>query len=356
MKMKSMLIVITVIMATISCKMDKKNDSKSALEDGIYAEFTTNYGDFTAQLYYKKAPMTVANFVSLAEGTNPKVSSKFKGKPYFDGLTFHRIIDGFMIQGGDPDGNGTGGPGYEFPNETDTGLKHDDKGILSMANAGPDTNGSQFFITLAPQPRLDGGYSVFGKIVQGQEVVDSIGKVQVEPQTNKPTSDVIIKTVKIQKIGDDANNFDAAKVFNAKLEDFEHQKEAEKEKLEKQIDSLAEGFTKTKSGLRYKITKEVKNGKKPKSGQTVSVYYEGMLPNGDTFDKRLEEDGQEPIKFEVGTGRVIPGWDEGLQLLKEGEEARFIIPPELAYGERGAGPIPPNSVLIFDVKLAKIGK
>lgn len=349
MKKQNLLIAFVLVLSTLACKKDKNAD----LEDGLYAEFNTNYGEFIAQLDYKEAPMTVANFVSLAEGNNPMAGKKYEGKNFFDGLTFHRIIDGFMIQGGDPDGNGSGGPGYKFPNETDTGLKHDSKGVLSMANSGPDTNGSQFFITLAPTPNLDGHYSIFGHIVKGQNVVDSIGKVEVSKPTNKPLKDVVMKSVKIIKKGKDAKNFDAPKVFTDAIDKNKKDEEAKKAKLEEEVNSMAEGFKKTDSGLRYKITKKVDDGKKPKAGQMVEVYYKGMFKDGKVFDKSLEEDGK-PIKFKVGTGRVIQGWDEGLQLLKEGESARFIIPPHLAYGPAGRGPIPPNSILIFDVTLAKI--
>lgn len=351
MKKQNLFIVFMLVLSTLACKKDKYAD----LDNGIYAKFNTNYGEFMAQLNYKKAPMTTANFVSLAEGTNPMVSEKFKGKKFFDGLTFHRIIDGFMIQGGDPQGTGRGGPGYKFPNETDTGLKHDSKGILSMANSGPDTNGSQFFITLAPTPNLNGDYSIFGHIVQGQEVVDSIGKVEVQKPANKPVKEVVMKSVKIIKKGKEAKDFKAAEVFKKGIEKSEKEAAAKKEKLEKEVSSLAEGFKQTDSGLRYKITDEVDDGKKPKAGQEVQVYYKGMLKDGKVFDKSLEEDGN-PLKFKVGTGRVIQGWDEGLQLLKEGESARLIIPPHLAYGPNGRGPIPPNAILIFDVTLAKVGK
>ncbi len=351
MRKRNLILVLLITLSAMACKNSQYPD----LKDGLYAEFDTNYGKFLAQLYYKKAPLTVANFVSLAEGTNTLVDEKYKGKKYFDGLTFHRIVRGFVIQGGDPLGNSQGGPGYEFPNETNTGLKHDSKGILSMANSGPDTNGSQFFITLNATPNLDGGYSVFGKVIKNIEVVDSIGNVEVN-RMDKPLKDVVMNQVKIIRVGEGAQNFDAAKVFADKMGAAVKAEEEAKAKIKAQLDSLSEGFTETESGLRYKITKSVESGATPQPGQTVQVYYKGMLIDGQVFDKRLEEDGQKPISFQVGTGRVIAGWDEGLQLLKEGEEARFIIPPHLGYGQRGIGPIPANSYLIFDVKLAKIGK
>lgn len=350
MKKQNLLIVLLLLLSvTFACQSNKNKD----LDNGIYAKFDTNYGDFTAKLYYDKAPLTVANFVTLAEGTNPLVSDQYKDKKFFDSLTFHRIVKDFVIQGGDPKGTGEGGPGYQFPNETDPSLKHDTIGVLSMANAGPGTNGSQFFITLAPAPNLNGGYSVFGKTVKGIEVIDSIGQVKVD-EMDKPQEEVRMNAVKIIRKGEKARDFDAVQVFQDKMEDIEKDKQAQKEKIEKEVNELAKGFKETDSGLRYKITKEVDNGKKPKPGQTVHVYYKGMLKNGKVFDKHLEEDDEDPLVFKVGTGRVIPGWDEGLQLLKEGEKARLIIPPHLGYGPEGMGPIPPNSILIFDVSLDEI--
>lgn len=350
MKKQSLFIAFVVVLTTIACKKTEESN----LPDGLYAEFETNYGDFTAELNYKKAPLTVSSFVSLAEGTSTAVDEKYKGIKYFDGLKFHRVVEGFVIQGGDPEGTGGGGPGYEFPNETDTGLNHGSKGILSMANAGPDTNGSQFFVTLNQTPSLDGGYSVFGKVIEGQEIVDSIGQVEVG-QRDVPVKDVIMNHVKIVRVGDDAKAFDAPKVFNDKMAANIAEQEASKEKIEKELNELGEGFTKTSSGLRYKITDKVEGAEKPVRGQTVAVYYKGMLPDGKVFDKRLEEEGQDPLSFSVGEGRVIPGWDEGLQLLGKGESARLIIPPHLAYGDRGAGKmIPPNAILIFDVTLSSI--
>ncbi len=352
MKKQNLFIAFIVVLTTIACKKGEQYD----LPDGIYAKFDTNHGNFIAELNYDKAPVTVSSFVSLAEGNNTKVSEEYKGKKYFDGLKFHRVVEGFVIQGGDPEGTGQGGPGYQFPNETDTGLKHDSKGVLSMANAGPDTNGSQFFITLAETPMLDGGYSVFGKVIEGQEVVDAIGKVEVQPN-DMPNEDVIMNSVEIIRIGKDAKKFDAPKVFEESLAAAEKEEEEELAKMKEELNKLAEGYEETSSGLRYKITNKVEGAKKPHAEEIVHVYYEGKLPDGKVFDKRLEKDGQEPISFPLATGRVIPGWDEGVQLLGEGESARFIIPPHLAYGDRGAGGvIPPNAILIFDVTLAKIGE
>jgi peptidyl-prolyl cis-trans isomerase A (cyclophilin A) len=174
---------------------------EAKLAPGTYAHFTTPQGNFTVKLFDQDAPKTVANFVGLAEGTkewtDPKSGQKVK-KPYYEGLIFHRIIDGFMIQGGDPLGVGSGGPGYRFEDEFSPKLRHSKEGILSMANAGPNTNGGQFFITLGPTPHLDGKHSVFGEVVEGMDVVRKIGKVKTGPG-DKPLTPVTM-SIKIERV------------------------------------------------------------------------------------------------------------------------------------------------------------
>ncbi|WP_121665552.1 peptidylprolyl isomerase [Mesonia aquimarina] len=347
MKKQHLLLLLAFAFTALSC-----NSKYPDLDDGMYAEFVTNKGTFVAELYYKATPITVANFVSLAEGTNKKVDSSYAGKKFYDGLTFHRIIDNFMIQGGDPKGNGSGGPGYSFPDEFNDTLQHDTKGILSMANSGPNTNGSQFFITLKETPHLNGRHSIFGKIVEGQQVIDSLGKVETAAQ-DKPVKEVVIKKLNIIRKGKEAKDFNASKVFEEKLADIEAEKEKKQQALENEIKTLAEGYEKTDSGLRYKITETNEEGEKPNGGDQVKVHYTGMLANGEKFDSSY--DRGKPLEFPVGVGKVIPGWDEGIRLLKTGEKARLIIPPYLGYGERGAGGvIPPNAILIFDVELVGI--
>jgi len=358
MKKQTLLLLLITSLSLFAC-----NDKYPDLEDGMYAEFVTNQGTFVAELYYDKTPLTVANFVALAEGKQDMADTTYKGKKYYNGLTFHRIISGFMIQGGDPDGTGAGGPGYKFPDEFDESLKHESKGILSMANAGPGTNGSQFFITLAPTKHLDNRHTVFGKIVVGQDIVDSIGQVKTQAG-DKPVDPVVMNEVNIVRKGSDAQSFDAPKVFDAQLKEAEKaekiaQEKAEAEKakakevIDNEINDMSEGYTKTESGLRYKITKSKKTGSSPERGQTVRVHYTGMLTDGTKFDSSYDRD--QPLVFPVGVGKVIPGWDEGIRLLKVGEKAKLIIPPYLGYGERGNGPIPPNSILLFDVELVGIG-
>ena len=167
----------------------------------IYAQFVTSEGNFTIQLFSDEAPNTVANFVGLAEGTkewtDPRTGKKVT-QPYYDGIIFHRVIDGFMIQGGDPLGKGIGGPGYEFADEFHPTRRHNKAGILSMANRGPNTNGGQFFITLAPTPHLDNRHSVFGEVVEGMDVVQKIGSTRTGAQ-DRPVKDIVIQTIKIER-------------------------------------------------------------------------------------------------------------------------------------------------------------
>ena len=310
------------------------------MQEGIYARFTTSKGQIIVQLTHDKTPGTVGNFVALAEG-NLENSAKPQGTPYYDGLKFHRVIADFMIQGGCPLGTGTGDPGYKFDDEFVSELKHDVPGVLSMANAGPGTNGSQFFITHTATPWLDGKHTVFGKVVEGQEVVDAIAQGDV------------IETLAIERVGDAAQNWNAVDAFrvfeNARAKREEEAKKAAQEALDK----LAAGFDQTDSGLRYKIIQKG-SGAQAEKGKSVSVHYEGSLDNGQVFDSSYRR--KDPITFTLGIGQVIQGWDEGIALLKEGDKARFVIPSYLGYGERGAGGvIPPNATLVFDVELVKVG-
>lgn len=306
------------------------------MEKGLYAKLNTTKGAITINLEYKKTPGTVGNFVALAEG-NLENTAKPQGNPYYNGLKFHRVIADFMIQGGCPLGTGTGSPGYQFDDEFHSDLKHDKPGVLSMANAGPGTNGSQFFITHVATPWLDNKHTVFGNVVEGQDVVDTIEQND------------IIESVEIIKIGEEAENFNAIEAFRVFEGEREKRIAQAKAEAEKALAKVSEGFKKTKTGLLYKIEKKG-TGKKATKGAMVSVHYTGKLLDGKVFDSSLQRN--QPIEFTVGVGQVIPGWDEGLQLLKVGDKARFVIPSELAYGSAGAGGvIPPNAALIFDVEL-----
>ncbi|MES2131242.1 MAG: peptidylprolyl isomerase [Bacteroidota bacterium] len=319
--------------------MDKEFLSKQP--DGMYAKFETSKGNIYCNLEYKKTPMTVANFVGLAEGTI-KNTAKAEGVPYYDGLKFHRVIPNFMIQGGCPLGNGTGDPGYKFPDEFDASLKHTGPGILSMANAGPGTNGSQFFITHVKTDWLDGKHTVFGNVVEGMDVV------------NKIAGEDTIKHLLILRKGKEAEAFDAAKTFEFEKANVgakaEAKAKAEKEAMDKTLNETYGSAKTTASGLRYIVEKEG-TGKSPVATDQVTVHYSGYLLNGTKFDSSVDR-GQ-PATFPLN--QVIRGWTEGLQLMKEGGKTKFIIPSELGYGANGAGGvIPPNAWLVFDVELIKV--
>ncbi len=310
------------------------------MKDGIYAKFNTNKGEIVVKLTHGKTPGTVGNFVALAEG-DMDTKVKAKGEPFYNGLKFHRVIPDFMVQGGCPKGMGTGDAGYKFEDEFHPDLKHDTPGILSMANSGPGSNGSQFFITHVATPWLDNKHTVFGNVVTGQDVVDAI------TQGDK------IETLEIMRIGEEAENWDALKAFNDFNGSGEARLAADKAKQKAELDKVAAGFESTETGLRYKMIQKG-NGAKAEKGKKVSVHYEGSLLSGQVFDSSYKRNA--PIDFQLGTGQVIPGWDEGILLLQVGDKARFVIPSDLAYGSAGAGGvIPPNATLIFDVELMKVG-
>ncbi len=308
------------------------------MNDGIYAKFKTPKGDILVQLEHEKTPGTVGNFVALAEG-NLENSAKPQGTPYYDGLKFHRVIPDFMIQGGCPQGTGTGNPGYQFDDEFHSDLKHDAPGKLAMANAGPATNGSQFYITHVPTPWLDGKHTVFGAVIEGQEVVDAVA------QGDEMSLEII-------RVGEGAEKFNAVEAFRT-FEGAREKREAEaKAKQKEMLDKVAAGYDETKSGLRYKVLQKG-DGKQATKGAKVSVHYKGQLLDGTVFDSSYKR--KQPLDFNVGIGQVISGWDEGIQLLQVGDKARFVIPSNLAYGAAGAGGvIPPNATLIFDVELMDV--
>ncbi|KQC31500.1 peptidylprolyl isomerase [Flagellimonas eckloniae] len=309
------------------------------MQEGIYAKFNTTKGEILVKLTHDKTPGTVGNFVALAEG-NMENAVKPQGKPYYDGLKFHRVIPDFMIQGGCPQGTGTGDAGYKFDDEFHPELTHEGPGVLSMANAGPGTNGSQFFITHVPTPWLDNKHTVFGHVESGQEVVDTIAQNDA------------IETLEIVRVGAEAEGWNAIEAFRT-FEGSREKRIAEQKALaEAEMEKLAAGFNATESGLRYKMIQQG-SGTKAEKGKTVSVHYEGSLPNGQVFDSSYSRN--QPIDFTLGVGQVISGWDEGIALLKVGDKARFVIPSHLAYGSAGAGGvIPPDATLIFDVELMQV--
>ena len=334
-----LLLVATTAMTVSAC--GKKKPSK------MFALIETDKGNIKLELFFKETPMTVANFVALAEGTM-KNTAKEMGVPFYDGLKFHRVItkgngdaQDFMVQGGDPKGTGAGDPGYKFADEFVDTLNFDKTMLLAMANSGPNTNGSQFFITVAKTTWLNQKHTIFGKVIEGQDVVNNIKQ-----------GDVMNKVTIIRQ-GKEAKNFNAVKIFEtiqkeAKIK-AEAKAKAEKNKL---VDFIKENYpnaTKTASGIYYVHTKEG-TGKSPNASNTVEVHYEGKFLNGKVFDSSIKRG--ESISFPLNG--VIKGWTEGLQLMKEGGKTTLIIPYKLAYGERGRSSIPPKSDLIFDIELIKV--
>jgi len=355
---------LSLVAILFSCKSTDKPEPVK-LGDGLYAQFETNRGNITVQLEYKKTPLTVANFVSLAEGKNDMVSAQYKGKPFYNGLKWHRVIKNppFMIQGGDPNGDGSGGPGYKFADEILPELKHDKGGILSMANAGKGTNGSQFFITHTATPHLDGLHTVFGHVVDGMDVVNLIEQGDE------------IKAVKIIRNGKDAKKFDAPKVFKEYYEKIATEQKKKEEALKVVKDQQAAYFakekasaTKSSTGLVYKFLKKSGNAKLA-DGTEVRIAYSGFLEDGTLFDSSDVETAKKfdkyipqkdaagayaPFPFKTGAkGGMIPGFLEGLNLMVPGDKAILFIPGHLGYGEMGqprAG-IGPNANLIFEVEV-----
>lgn len=372
--MKILIIALLISATAASCQ-----DKYPELEDGLYAEIVTNKGTMVAKLNYDLAPVTVANFVSLAEGTNSKVDSIYKGKKFYNGVTFHRVIDGFMIQGGDPTATGGGNPGYRFKDEINS-AKHDKPGVLSMANSGPATNGSQFFITEVATPNLDPKHTVFGELVIGLNVQDSISNVKVlEPRAkDKPEVDVVMEEVNIIRKGEAAKAFDAPKVFDSYFVELEEETkkqeellEASREKFIKDNENLEGEVIRLPSGVVMIKTKEG-TGVVPTPQQQVLIDYAGYLEDGTLFDTSWASAAKEAGKYDENrdknggykpfptlystSARLAPGFREAMLNMKVGERARIFIPSFLGYGSRDYGPIPGNSNLIFDIEIVDLVK
>lgn len=346
----------TPVSKVIQKSKDKSNNSTyttlykvenyyQKFDDGIYAEFNTDSGRIIVKLHYDKAPLTVCNFVGLAEGTMKNTFREY-GVPYYDSLKFHRVIsklngDGqdFMIQGGDPTGTGSGGPGYNFEDEFHADLKHSGPGVMSMANSGPGTNGSQFFITHVATPWLDNKHSIFGQVVEGQEVVNVM-------RTNGK-----MNSVKIIRKGQAAMDFKADnEAFNA-MRDAK-KLESDFANFDAEVLKRYPKAQKTASGLWY-VVNTPGTGKEVTAGSNVAVHYAGALANGTEFDNSYKRN--EPIEFAIGVGQVIPGWDEGISLMREGAKYTLIIPSKLGYGAKGAGGvIPGNSTLVFETEVISV--
>jgi len=322
------------VLSTTSCA-----EKDIGLKNGLYAEIVSEKGVIVVELLPDKAPLTVMNFVGLAEGELDFANRK---GAFYNGLTFHRVIEEFMIQGGDPEGNGAGGPGYMFLDETDSGLVFDSPGILAMANAGPDTNGSQFFITHVPTEHLNGMHTIFGKVVRGQDIVDSIEKGD------------IIKKLAILRVGPETQEYRvSSSAFREIEERLIAQRNAAKEERNKTaMNEIANRWPNAvrnaKTGV-FKVIKTEGTGERPGAGTKVSVHYIGTMVDGTLFDSSRERN--KAFEFIAGVGQVIPGLDASIIDMKKGERSTIIIPPEMGYGARSIGRIPPHSWLVFDVEL-----
>lgn len=347
------------------------------LEDGLYAEFITSKGVMVAKLEQERAPISVANFISLAEGNNTMVSEKYKKKKFYNGVIFHRVMNKFMIQTGDPQGTGQGNPGYKFNGEFHPDLKHDKPGILSMANSGPNSNGSQFFITEIPKPHLDNKYNVFGTLVIGLNIQDSISNVKTDNR-DKPLEDVIIEELNILRKGKTAKQFDAPSVFEnhfAEVERIEKEKKAKaaailKATLDK-FEMQSANAISLDSGLKYYIS-EKGNGEDLKETSKVLTHYAVYFENGKLLEtskleiaekldavneKRKAANRYEPLEADIGPDAgMIAGFKEGLQQLQVGDKATLFIPYHLAYGEAGTRGIPGKSNVIFEVEILELLK
>jgi len=383
--MKKLILLLSMALVfTTNC--NSIENQYQDLGEGLFAEFNTNMGTMVVKLSYDKTPITVANFVALAEGNHPDVNSIYKGLPFYDGLIFHRVMNNFMIQGGDPEGTGRGGPGYSFPDEFDESLMHDKAGILSMANSGPATNGSQFFITETPTPHLNQKHTVFGEVVLGIEIQDSISNVETGVG-NRPISDVIIKKLTIIRNGDDANKFDAVNVWNielTKLIEKNRLKEEEKERV--RIKNQVKGKDKAisflpilnnykakskilKSGLRtFNITKG--SGIKPNQGDNVNLYYElydtqaNLIDSNSKeceegygrYDSEKEAKGRyKPMPMQLSPdAQMITGFKEAVGTMSVGDRVYAYLPSNIGYGVHGSGTIKPNQDLIFIITMVSV--
>jgi len=384
----SMKIIALVLFTTLLSCDEKYPD----LGDGLFAEIVTNKGTMVAKLYYDKTPVTVANFVALAEGVHPMVDSLYKGKKYYNGLTFHRVMNDFMIQGGDPLGTGTGSAGYRFGDEFDDTLKHDKPGVLSMANGGPATNSSQFFITEKPTPWLDNIHSIFGELVLGYDILDTISNVKVA-ERNKPIEEVVIQEMNIIRQGFEARKFDAVKTWETELPLLADKAKQKASAAQKEVDeaqrkaqelslAAAKDFLPTINGYKKQAktlpsglmihTIKKGNGEKPKQGDKVKVWYEGYYTDGRLLDSNVKEvaekygqynemrdqqQGYTPMPSKVSPdARMIAGFNEGLANMNVGDKIYLYIPSHLGFGENGRPPVEPNTDLVFFIEMVEIVK
>jgi peptidylprolyl isomerase len=335
--------------------------SEATKEDGLYVVFETTLGTIVCELFAEQVPVTVGNFTGLVTGEkewrDPQTGEMVQ-RPFYDGLTIHRVNKDFMIQGGCPLGNGRGGPGYSFTDEFVESLRHDKPGVLSMANSGPNSNGSQFFITHGPTPWLDDKHTVFGQCVHGIDVVSEMAGVPMKgPQNSTPADDIVIEKARIVRTGSAAAAFDWKASFDRQEEIVARMKREKEEReatdrveIAKELGIDLASLKRTEEGLEYVVRQEG-TGAKPSTGQTITAHYTGYLLDGTKFDSSV--DRGTPFKTPIGVQRVIKGWDIAFLDMQVGEKRVLFIPSELGYGARGAGGgrIPPNATLVFDVEL-----
>jgi peptidyl-prolyl cis-trans isomerase A (cyclophilin A) len=386
--MKKRIYILVVSFLVVGCSTDAKYKD---LKEGLYAEIQTNKGDVLLELYTEDAPMTVANFVSLAEGTNNRVSDSIQGKKYFEGIRFHRVVNNFIIQGGDPTETGRGTPGYRFGDEftKDKNGKllhiHGDAGMLSMANGGPGSNGSQFFITHRAIPHLDGKHTVFGKTLINtlqlkqlkQQVKDTLKLKRAIDSLRMSVVNSIaqfdtIYTVKIIRLGSKANSFEAAEVFD---NEFMKYAESQKDRNKKEKDEDEVRFSKylenkaafsakmneskaikTASGLGILKLKINPSGRKVVTNKLIKSHFTLYIADGKKIESTV--DSGEPFVFQLDDTEkpMITGFKEGAATLRVGEKARLFIPYYIGFGEAKYGPFPAKSDLVFEIEIIEIGE
>lgn len=310
------------------------------LPDGLYAIMDTAKGEIVIELEPELAPVTVMNFVGLAEGT---IDNDFRpDRPFYDGLVFHRVEPGFVIQGGDPEGNGSGGPGYRFATETHPELLHDSEGVVAMANSGPDTNGSQFYITMDATPFLDGSYNVFGQVIEGMDVVREI-----------EVGDVI-RSVEIVRSGEEASGYEAStELFATAREELAAEREAAAAAALEE--ALAAATADLPNLVEFGETRMLLSlieqgvGDTPQSGDEITVHYSFSTLSGEVLDDTRARG--EPFTFTYEEQRILPGLEMAIGTMRTGAELVAIIPPELAWGSQGLPPaLPPDSFVVFEVE------
>lgn len=385
--MKIYIYSFIIVILVVGCTPAKYN----GLKEGLYAEIQTNKGDVLLELYAEDAPMTVANFVSLAEGTNTKVTDSIQGKKYFDGIRFHRVVNNFIIQGGDPTETGRGTAGYRFGDEFTKDVNgkllhiHGDAGMLSMANGGPESNGSQFFITHRAIPHLDGKHTVFGKTVINilqlyalkLQIKDSLKRKKSIDSLRMSVVNSIqqfdtINTVKIIRLGARANAFKAAEVFDnefiryaeGKKERNKKAKDADEERFSKYLENRTTFLAKmneskaikTASGLRILKLTSNPSGKKVVTNKPIKAHFTLYIADGTKIQSTL--DSGNPFVFQLDDAEkpMITGFKEGAATLRVGEKARLFIPYYIGFGEAKYGPFPAKSDLVFEVEILEIGE